>query len=93
MSKHPLIRPPAGARNVERLTDEGQWVIDDRRPGRAFSGQEKDGTAYAWYACECSILDDNCPGNLAVYRTMERFGYANGCRNIEPFRLIQGEKQ
>lgn len=79
---HQLCRPPRDARNVLRLREDKRWIKDDGKPGLAFSGQmDGFGTPYAWATmCKdfCFTAKPRCPFNMAMERTVKRFGAANG---------------
>ena len=82
-----LCRPPRDATNVLKLSNNGRWIVDDGKPGRAFSGEHKDtkttnpdfsGWPTAW-ACECACdFDHRCNFEKATDKTAERFGCSNG---------------
>lgn len=81
---HELCRPPATARNVEKLTTDG-WVNDDGTPGWAFSGEDEKGYPWAWSTtcCEACFGGDKCPRGVARNRTSARFGCSNG-KDVPP---------
>lgn len=88
--KHWKGRPPKDAENVFRLShviqDEECWVLDDGKPGIAFSGQRRSAGGYlfpyAWgpTTCGCNFtsLISPCPIDRAMNMTSTRFGAANG---------------
>lgn len=74
-----LCRPPEGARDVERLNADGTWSPDDGRPAVAFSWLDAQGFpragAVLWPRA-AGLFDT--PLDLAILRTSQRFGAANG---------------
>lgn len=70
-------RPPPEAVDVERFED-GHWIPDDGKPGRAFSGRIKY-RPFAWFASNRSCWNRQCPNGASIERTANRFGAANWC--------------
>lgn len=95
--KHPLGRPPLGASDVLRLRDDGRWVKDDGKPGRAFSGQmtiigRHTGKPIPIPAAFtgptlCSLGCPDCPTRKALDKTCKRYGAANGRDMVLPKKL------
>lgn len=76
---HTLIRPPAAASRIEKFTGTS-WVPDDGRPGIAFSAL-LDAVPVAYHpvcSCDHGRPGSVCPSELAMQRTVERFGAGNG---------------
>jgi len=82
--RHLQGRPEPGATEVLKLTDEDQWVPDDGKVGRAFSGQHR-GFPIAWGSdCQCRFDErKTCPMELAMNKTSSRWSCANG-RTFRP---------
>ena len=70
---------PGEYRDLERLTETGEWIPDDGQPGIAFSGLDPEGCPYAIYSRQsdrASYFDSVV--HLASDRTCKRFGCSNG---------------
>lgn len=80
MARHKMIRPPAGAADVQRMDADGTWAPDDGRPGLAFSYKDGMFPMAAASECRCLSWDDSCPANLAGRLTLARWGCSNGKR-------------
>lgn len=87
IKKHGLIRPNGIPQKVEKLVlRKGKpiWLPDDGKPGIAFSGLDLRffggmGSPTAWYSkCDCTFDRKNCPKELAMKYTCNRFHAANG---------------
>ena len=78
-SHHHLIRPPATATNVE-VWNGSRWVTDDGISGVAFSGLSGRVPLAFYPACACDHGRPGsvCPSEMAMRRTVERFGAGNG---------------
>lgn len=78
---HQLCRPPPNAFDTLRLDETGEWHPDDGLPGLAFSHRlvicVTGGPPMASAVrCRCGGID--CTGTLAMAKTRERWGSANG---------------
>lgn len=75
---HHLIRP-TNATRLQRF-DSGRWIPDDGLHGVAFSGMVGTVPTAFYPRCQCvtGIPGSTCPQDLAMDRTAERFGAANG---------------
>lgn len=92
--KHPLGRPPPGATDVLRLRDDGRWIKDDGKPGRAFSGQMTSiglhtGKPFTFPVAftsptRCFLGCPDCPTRKALDKTSKRYGAANGRDMVLP---------
>lgn len=68
-------RPSGNATDVERLLENGRWIVDDGMPGLAFSGIA-DGAPSAWGGDCAHVAMDNeevCPWLMAVRRSALRY--------------------
>jgi len=74
----PLCRPPEGAREVERLNADGTWSPDDGRPAVAFSWRDSEGFPRGGAVNTCGTVNFLAPMDMALNRTCDRFGCANG---------------
>lgn len=81
LAEHLLCRPPLSAVDVLRLGLDGKWGPDDGRPGLAFSYRILTGLVggppmAGAVRCHCGGV--GCPGTLAMAKTRQRWGSANG---------------
>ena len=82
---HKNCRPPAGAQNVQRWTGT-RWITDDGQTGLAFSGETPHTSDGGWAGAFPTAWATACTGtcgltcvlHIAMSRTTQRFGAANG---------------
>ena len=74
---HEKGRPASYIQECERLTDSGTWILDDGKPGLAFSGRAQAGYPVA-VTGHCRCWDRECPSRMAMDRTSNKYHCANG---------------
>lgn len=105
MTQHRLIRPPEARTANDELTDVERWtgeawIPDDGQPGVCFSGMRKIGPAHIYPDCQCALSRDrhpdqwqlDCPREIAVRRSAERFGGSSGVLVEDP-AIIEQRRQ
>lgn len=76
---HYLVRPPVDATDIEAWNGTS-WVCDDGVAAAAFSARVGAAPVAFFPSCSCDHgrPGSTCPSEMAMRRTVERFGAGNG---------------